>query len=114
MLFKVSKHYLKLDTELESRSFESLYAHCTIVFLRYIMLAYENRISQDDRTYGELFFIVCDELKDITYLQALFLLLNAVFLQADCNHMLSNEQITYLINIFYSSIPHFFWTNQPF
>lgn len=114
VLFKVSKHYLKLDTELESRSFESLYAHCTIVFLRYIMLAFENRISQDDRTCGELFFIICDEIKDITYLQALLILLNSVFSQAASDCLLTNEQIAYLINIFYSSIPRFFWTNQPF
>ena len=108
VLFKISKHYLKLDTELESRSFESLYAHCAIVFLRYLMLAYENRIAEDDRTCGELFFLICNELRDITYLQALVLLLDVAFAQATAEGVLDNEQISYLIRIFISSIPHFF------
>ena len=114
MLFKISKHYLKLDTELESRSFESLYAHCAIVFLRYLMLAYENRIAEDNRTCGEIFFMVCKELSDITYMQALVILLNAVFAQANAEGVLNSEQISYLIRIFISSIPHFFWDFQLF
>ena len=114
VLFKISKHYLKLDTELESRSFESLYAHCAIVFLRYLMLAYENRIAEDNRTCGEIFFMVCKELSDITYMQALVILLNAVFAQANAEGVLNSEQISYLIRIFISSIPHFFWDFQLF
>lgn len=114
VLFKISKHYLKLDTELESRSFESLYAHCAIVFLRYLMLAYENRVSKDDRTCGELFFLISNELKDITYLQALVILLNVVFAQAGNDGVLDNAQITHLISIFISTIPHFLWNIQDF
>ena len=114
MLFKISKHYLKLDTELESRSFESLYAHCAIVFLRYLMLAYENRIAEDDRTCGELFFLISNELRDITYSQALVILLNDTFAQATADGVLNNEQISYLISIFVSSIPHFFWDSRLF
>ena len=114
VLFKISKHYLKLDTELESRSFESLYAHCAIVFLRYLMLAYENRIAEDDRTCGELFFLICNELRDITYLQALVILLNVAFTQATADGVLDNEQISYLMSIFISSIPHFFWGFRKF
>jgi len=45
VLFKTAKHYLRLDTESQSRSFESIYAQTIIVYLRYIMLAYESRAS---------------------------------------------------------------------
>ena len=114
VLFKISKHYLKLDSELESRSFESLYAHCAIVFLRYLMLAYENRISEDNRTCGELFFLICNELRDITYLQALDILLNTIFTYAETDGILDNEQIAYLIRIFIATIPHVFCINQDF
>ena len=76
--------------------------------MRYLMLAYENRIAEDDRTCGELFFLICNELRDITYLQALVLLLNVAFAQATAEDVLDNEQISYLIRIFISSIPHFF------
>lgn len=114
VLFKISKHYLKLDTELESRSFESLYAHCAIVFLRYMMLAYESRISEDERTCGELFFLICNELRDISYLQALVILLNVVFTQAGNEGVLDNAQITHLISIFISTIPLFIWNTLDF
>lgn len=112
VLFKISKHYLKLDTELESRSFESLYAHCAVVFLRYLMLAYEKRVAEDDRTCGELFFLVCNELRDITYLQALAILLNIIFTNAETDGVLDDGQITYLIRIFMATIPHFLCVNQ--
>ena len=67
-----------------------MYAHCAIVFLRYLMLAYENRIAEDDRTCGELFFLICNELRDITYLQALVILLNVAFTQATADGVLDN------------------------
>ena len=91
-----------------------MYAHCAIVFLRYLMLAYENRIAEDDRTCGELFFLIYNELRDITYLQALVILLNVAFTQATADGVLDNEQISYLMSIFISSIPHFFWGFRKF
>ena len=107
VLFKFSKHYLKLDTELECRSFEALYAHTTIVFLRYTMLAFENRVAADDRTCGELFFLVCNELKDISYLEALFLLLDAfAFSVKDCLSV-SDLQVNHMISVFIALIPQF-------
>ena len=108
VLFKFCKHCLKLDTELECRSFEALYAHTTIVFLRYIMLAFENRVAADDRTCGEIFFLLCDELKDISYLEALFLLLDTFADTIRGNLAVSNSQIDIMISVFIALIPQFF------
>ena len=72
--FKVCKSVLKLARELQVRSFDSLVAHTSIVFLRYMLLSCENRLSQDDRSHGELFAALCDELEDISLKQALELL----------------------------------------
>ena len=105
VFFKTSKHFLHLDKEAQGRSFESVYAQTTIVFLRYIMLAYEARCSQDPRTCGELFFIVCDELKDISFLQALSLLLSCVFVQMQEQLVLTESQINTMLSIFISNIP---------
>lgn len=107
VLFKFSKHYLKLDTELECRSFESIYAHSTIVFLRYTMLAFENRVAADDRTCGELFFLVCNELKDISYLEALFLLLDAFANSVKDCLSVSDLQVNHMISVFIALIPQF-------
>ena len=38
-------------------------AHTTIVFSRYIMLSWESRKAADPRTFGGLFYLMCDELK---------------------------------------------------
>jgi len=74
VFFKVCKSVLKLARELQVRSFDSLVAHTSIVFLRYMLLSCENRLSQDDRSHGALFAALCDELEDISLKQAIELL----------------------------------------
>jgi len=74
VFFKVCKSVLKLARELQVRSFDSLVAHTSIVFLRYMLLSCENRLSKDDRSHGELFAALCDELEDISLRQAFDLL----------------------------------------
>ena len=105
VLFKTAKHYLRLDTESQSRSFESIYAQTTIVYLRYIMLAYESRASEDARTCGEIFFLVCDELKDISFLDALNTLLCCFVVQVRDQFAIPEQQINAIINIFVANIP---------
>jgi hypothetical protein len=74
VFFKVCKSVLKLARELQVRSFDSLVAHTSIVFLRYMLLSCENRLCQDERSHGELFAALCDELEDISLKQAIDLL----------------------------------------
>lgn len=69
--FKVTKSYLKLGTEFQSRSFDALISHTTIVFSRYLAMEYERRQSSDDRTLGGLFFLFADEVRDLDYQSAL-------------------------------------------
>ena len=45
------------------------------MFARYMMLALENRIHRDERSMGKLFYSVCNELSDITWIEAFRLLL---------------------------------------
>lgn len=65
VFFKVAKSDLKLAKEFQGRSFDMLNAHTAIVYARYIMLAVECRKDCDDRTIGELFYCMIDELADI-------------------------------------------------
>ena len=74
VFFKVCKSVLKLARELQVRSFDSLVAHTSIVFLRYLLLSCENRLREDGRSHGELFAVLCDELEDISLRQAMELL----------------------------------------
>ena len=80
-------------------------AHTTIVFLRYIMLAMEARNSSDHRTVGGLFYLVCDELQDIRFSQALSILLQILRKTLDCSPVISEKMVEELIASFFSSLP---------
>ena len=71
VFFKASKSLLKLGTEYQGRSYDMLIAHTTIVFSRYILLEWERRHNQDSRSFGELFFLLCEEIQDLDYETAL-------------------------------------------
>ena len=75
VLFKMCKSYLKLGRENRSLSYDSLVAHVSIVFSRYILLSVEHRKSADPRTLGEIFCSVIDELNDIRFYDAINLIL---------------------------------------
>lgn len=108
VLFKTAKHFLHLDTESQGRSFESIYAQTTIVFLRYIMLAYESRASEDARTCGDIFYLVCDELKDISFLVALYTLLCCFAAQIENKFAIPEQHINAFISAFVAKIPRCF------
>jgi hypothetical protein len=79
VFFKMAKHYLKLDTEVQVRDFDSIVAHSTIVMIRYIFLAVEQRCASDERTIGALFLAAADEMRDISLTQALVRILAVVW-----------------------------------
>jgi len=71
VFFKMSKHYLNLEKEVQLRDYDGLVGHTTIVLVRYIFLAVEQRLHDDPRTLGSLFYTCCDERKDLTLIEAL-------------------------------------------
>lgn len=75
MFFKTTKSFLNLAKEFQGRSYDSMFAHTTIVFCRYIMLTLESRESMDPKTLGNLFYLCCDELQDISFHEAFQLIL---------------------------------------
>ncbi len=89
VFFKTCKQMLKLESECKSLSYDALTAHVSIVFTRYMVLSVEKRLNEDDRTVGELFFLMADELQDITF----------------------NEQINSMLANFVSRLPVYFRTS---
>ena len=75
VFFKMAKQHLKLTKEIQCRDFDALIAHTSIVFMRYMFLAYQCRIEIDHRTFGDLFYFCCDEVSDITFVEALYRIL---------------------------------------
>ena len=75
VFFKMAKQHLKLTKEIQCRDFDALIAHTSIVFMRYIFLAYQCRIETDQRSFGDLFYACCEEMADISFMQALYRIL---------------------------------------
>lgn len=69
--FKACKSFMKLGTEFQSRSFDATVSHTTIVFTRYIILEWIRRNQNDQRTYGELFYMFCDDIQDMDLTNAI-------------------------------------------
>ena len=69
--FKASKSFLKLGSEFQSRSYGAMVSHTTIVFTRYIILEWIRRNQNDQKSYGELFFMYCEDIQDMDLTNAL-------------------------------------------
>lgn len=69
--FKFTKSYLKLGSEFQGRSFDMLISHTTIVFSRYLVMEWERRQENDEKSLGGLFFLFSDEVRDLDLASAL-------------------------------------------
>ena len=88
VFFKMTKQYLQLEKGVQMRDFDGLIAHTTIALVRYLFLSYRQRCDTDPRTIGALFHAGCDEIRDLSLLEALQRILTLV---ADA---LRNAEIT--------------------
>ena len=94
VFFKTCKSMLNLIGECHSLSYDALTAHTAIVFTRYMLLAMEQRQNEDQRTLGELFFFLVDEMADITFCRSLSILMDALKASLQEILKLSDEQIS--------------------
>lgn len=78
VFFKCTKSLLRLQKEFQGRSYDLLVSHTTIVFSRYILLAWQHRQSTDSRSFGGLFYLLCDEVGTLDWTIALQQLLNLI------------------------------------
>ena len=105
VFFKTCKTYLKLTSECRSLSYDALTAHTVIVFVRYMLLALEQRIATDERTMGELFLLMVDELDDISFAQSLQLIFAAMIESVCAVFQPTEEQIDRLAENFFLRLP---------
>ena len=76
VFFKCNKSLLNLGKEYQGRSYDMLISHTTVVFTRYILIAWQMRKEGDPKTFGNLFYELCEDVKDMDYLTALQSLIN--------------------------------------
>lgn len=105
VFFKTCKSTLNLIGECHSLSYDALTAHAAIVFARYMLLALEQRQSEDQRTLGELFFFLVDEMADITFARSMSILIEAMLASLQEILRLTDEQLTAFVADFESRLP---------
>lgn len=107
VFFKTCKSYLNLVGECHSLSYDALTAHVAIVFTRYLMMAYEQRCNEDNRTLGEIFFFLSDELADITFGESFQIILNVMLDSIYAVFRPTEEQMNVFIEIFVGRLPEY-------
>lgn len=106
VFFKVCKSFLSLAKEYQGRSYDMLVAATSIVFLRYAMLSQEARNATDDKTIGELFYYLSEELEDIKLSQSLMLFVDTLRQVLYQTPFISHKMADELMTNFLNAIPH--------
>ncbi|MEW9673306.1 transposase [Ammoniphilus sp. 3BR4] len=107
VFFKMTKSYLRLAKEFQGRSYDMMFAHTTIVFARYLLLSLESRENEDQRSFGHLFYICCDELEDIKFASAILLLIDLFKSIVQEVLILTEEKFQELFDKFLSCLPKY-------
>ena len=98
---------LNLIGECHSLSYDALTDHVAIVLTRYMLIAMEQRQNEDQRTLGELFFFLVDEMADITFSRSLGILMDALMASLQVILKLSDEQLTAFTADFEARLPEY-------
>ncbi len=70
-----------------------------------MMLSLESREANDNRSLGELFMYFSDEMSDITWIQAIQMLLQMFRTMLSDNTELSDDKIDELVDTFMNTLP---------
>lgn len=105
--FKMCKSFLGLAKEFQSRSYDGMIAHTTLVSLRYLLLSIENRDRKDDRTAGGIFYDLCSEAENINFAQSLSLLLNTIAQALRDKLLLTEDTINDILDNFMNMVPSY-------
>ena len=96
--FKTAKQYLHLNKS-QIQSYDGQVAQITVTAMTYILLAWQERLNKDDRTLGDLFYLMNDSLPEIKFIEALVYLLKT-FQSQEAGF------ISQTINQFLAYLPH--------
>ena len=72
-----------------------------------MMIAEAVRLEHDEKTWGEIFFRLCDEIKDIGYAKAVKLLIDTMIDILRKSPVLTEAQAQMLIDQFIGALPLF-------
>ena len=113
VFFKATKSLLKLQKEMQGRSYDSLVSHTTIVFARYIVLSWQNRCNTDERTLGGMFYELCDELKELDWAIALQQLVEILEEALEKSSKIFKKFIKCQLQQWFASLPNYIKVYLP-
>jgi len=105
VFFKNCKSQLRLEKGNHSLNYDEITAHISLVFTQYMMLSYMRRLNTDERSIGELFLSMVEELKDAAFDNALELILY-LFIDKICQsepHL--QERLYVMAELFIDNLP---------
>ena len=107
VFFKSCKSYLRLLTECRSLSFDAVNAHVAIVFTRYMLLSVAHRSNEDNKTICELFYVLLDEMDDITFSHSMRIIMEAMIEAVVEIFQISDAQLEQFTDCFISKLPRY-------
>ena len=102
-----AKESLERKGECHSLSYAALTAHIAIVLTRYMLIAMERHQNENQRTLGELFFFLVDEIADITFSRSLGILMDTLMAILQVILKQNDEQLTAFTADFESRLPEY-------
>ena len=110
VFFKMCKSYLKLGKESRTMSYDAMTAHVSIVLAKYMLLSLEQRRKIDKRSIGELFYVSCDELQDLQYMDALIMVLKKLVSMITEKWLFLEKELNAMLDSFLENLPDL-WHN---
>ena len=86
-------------------SYDAMTAHVSIVLARYMLLSLEQRRKVDKRSIGELFYISCDELQDLQYMDALIMVLKKLVSRITEKWLFIEKELIAMLDSFLENLP---------
>ena len=91
-------------------SYDAMTAHVSIVLARYMLLSLEQRRKVDKRSIGELFYVSCDELQDLQYIDALIMVLKKLVSMITEKWIPLEKELNAMLDSFLENLPDL-WHN---
>ncbi|AYW45772.1 transposase [Tetragenococcus koreensis] len=111
--FKASKSLLNLTKETQTRHYQALICHTTIVFTRYILLSWQQRCANDERTLGGLFYELGDQIKELDWSAALIELVHIIQVVSEESGKQLQDFITSQLQHWVDTLPHYIKAYLP-
>jgi hypothetical protein len=106
VFFKTCKQYLRFSGEFQQISYEAITAHTSIVAIRYMVFAVEQRQNTDlRRTPGDLFHLFTDEAKDIEFCEVIAILISELTKLICGMTRLDEKDVVKLMDAFFQALP---------